>query len=249
MLLLFLFLVAQQTPTAQNKTTSLRASGQVCLRGFEKAYGQPEKGSHRFHSLVFSPAPTGSHRQEPEATLRDNPALRDFCFYGWTIAQWFGTFAGPRFAHVQGMSDWIVNSRALVREALLTTSVQFMGSSGWPVELGEVAAALGGAFQQTAEGGQAAPRAPAPAAWPPPGALRPPELCAPAAAVSGPRRLRAVAVSYHAALLREPLSLWERALGSRFIVDAQVHVLDSASTTKDADAQAQSGYFLSLEGR
>merc|ERR1740121_93378 len=45
--------------------------------------------------------------------------------------------------------------------------------------------------------------------------------------------LRAVAVSYHTALVREPLSFWMRMLSHRFRVEAAVHVLEATAQTPE----------------
>eukprot|EP00929_Paragymnodinium_shiwhaense_P067210 TRINITY_DN33838_c0_g1_i3.p1 TRINITY_DN33838_c0_g1~~TRINITY_DN33838_c0_g1_i3.p1 ORF type:complete len:662 (-),score=100.11 TRINITY_DN33838_c0_g1_i3:313-2298(-) len=168
---------------------------------------------------------------EPNATTSQNVAeelQRDFCFYGFAVVQWMGVYAQQHFNGVGGMGEWALNAHKFVNDASKANAMHFLDSSGWPVKLEYMTRILSnyyvkhqkeppGSTEQSMETPEGRP------AFIIPSVQQRPFRSELQAHV---KRLHAVAISYHTALIREPLVFWAEMLHDRFQVETQVHVLD-----------------------
>lgn len=161
----------------------------------------------------------------------------NFCFYGFATVQWLGIFGHQHFGNVPGMAEWSHNARGFLNDASKFNAMHFLESSGWHVKMVEMAKSLSSAFVGHS-GYRVSRDAALPIALSKPGLSfrRSPEHTR----VPEVRHLRAVAISYHTALIREPLSLWLRILPHLFEVEATVHVLDASAKTTEDVAQLHS---------
>jgi len=188
---------------------------------------------HRFEPIFVKHATSWDvfHLCEnPDTATVSEEMKTDLCFYGYVVAQWLGVIGKKQFGSVPGMAEWAHNAHGLLSGASKYNGMHFLESSGWPVKLTEMARGLSEAFL-----GSERYRPPRDAAPPRAGAsgsrARPQHSRRP-----GVRRLAAVGISYHTALLREPMAFWSRVLRRRFDVQTSVHVLDpSASTPEDVE--------------
>ncbi|CAE8601242.1 unnamed protein product [Polarella glacialis] len=168
---------------------------------------------------------TPERLDEIDQDLQDN-----FCFYGFATVQWLGIFGQQHFGAVPGMAEWAHNARGFLNDASKFNAMHYLESSGWPVKLVELAKSLGTHFLGHSEY-RPSRDAGLPLALAGPGVVsrRSPEHTR----ARGVRKLKAVAITYHTALIREPLSLWLRVLSHRFEVDTAVHVLDATAKTAE----------------
>ncbi|CAK9000708.1 unnamed protein product [Durusdinium trenchii] len=155
---------------------------------------------------------------------------KNFCFYGFATVQWLGLFGHQHFSNVPGMSEWAHNARGFLNDAAKFNAMHFLESSGWSVTMVELAKSLSNAFMANSDY-----RVSRDAALPalsefsgvprrPPEHTRRPQV----------RVLKAVAISYHTALIREPLTFWQHMLTHLFDVQSTLHILDvTAKTAQD----------------
>eukprot|EP00445_Apocalathium_hangoei_P022502 CAMPEP_0203896896 /NCGR_PEP_ID=MMETSP0359-20131031/39592_1 /ASSEMBLY_ACC=CAM_ASM_000338 /TAXON_ID=268821 /ORGANISM="Scrippsiella Hangoei, Strain SHTV-5" /LENGTH=671 /DNA_ID=CAMNT_0050819669 /DNA_START=258 /DNA_END=2270 /DNA_ORIENTATION=+ len=169
-----------------------------------------------------------SHKEEVPEELTGN-----FCFYGFVVVQWLGLFGQQHFGNTPGMAEWAHNARGFLNDASKFNAMHFLESSGWPVKLVELAQTLSFDFlgkehyrpaRDAALPGMALLAGGQAGSW---------RESPPHTQVHGATKLKAVAISYHAALVREPLSFWMRALRHRFEVEASVHILDASARTPE----------------
>ncbi|CAE7326622.1 CYP704C1 [Symbiodinium sp. KB8] len=159
---------------------------------------------------------------------------QNFCFYGFATVQWLGVFGNQHFANVPGMAEWANNAWGFLNDASKFNAMHFLESSGWHVKMVEMAKALSTKFV-----GSSGYRVSRDAALP--SALRIPQLVVRRSPVHtrfpDVRRLKAVAISYHTALLREPLSFWQHMLSHLFEVEAILHILDATAKTPEDELE------------
>eukprot|EP00933_Yihiella_yeosuensis_P041189 TRINITY_DN35610_c0_g1_i1.p1 TRINITY_DN35610_c0_g1~~TRINITY_DN35610_c0_g1_i1.p1 ORF type:complete len:781 (-),score=129.44 TRINITY_DN35610_c0_g1_i1:130-2169(-) len=142
------------------------------------------------------------------------------------------------------MSEWAHNARGFLNDASKFNAMHFLESSGWSLKLAELAKSLSHTF--VGDGGYRPSRdAGLPIALSQQGIAvrRSPEHTA----VPSIRHLKAVGISYHTALLREPLAVWQRVLNHRFEVATSIHVLDASATTPE-DVQRLHAHCRFIDG-
>ncbi|CAJ1365921.1 unnamed protein product [Effrenium voratum] len=154
----------------------------------------------------------------------------DFCFYGFATVQWLGLFGHSHFSNVPGMSEWAHNAWGFLNDASKFNAMHFLESSGWTVKMVEMAKSLSNAFMANSQY-RVSRDAALPAALSQPGLIvrkKPDHTRLPQV-----RRLKAVAISYHTALIREPLTFWQHMLTHLFEVEPTLHILDATAKTAE----------------
>eukprot|EP00434_Breviolum_minutum_P036987 symbB.v1.2.032782.t1/scaffold3980.1/size46957/2 len=129
------------------------------------------------------------------------------------------------------MSEWAHNAWGFLNDAAKFNAMHFLESSGWNVKMVEMGKSLSSAFMANS-GYRVSRDAALPIAAVAPGAMlrASPEHTR----LPGLKTLKAVGISYHTALIREPLTFWQHMLTHSFDIQTTLHILDvTAKTAED----------------